>query len=66
MKIGNGDWIPDRLAELVVVGYAVFFLWEVARSSAHECAVSADHCPHSICLVEEGNDPDVRLTKITT
>jgi hypothetical protein len=29
----NGEWIADRLAELVVVGYAVFFLWAVARSS---------------------------------
>jgi len=33
MKNINGDWIADRLAELVVVGYAVFFLWSVARSS---------------------------------
>jgi len=27
----NSDWIPDRLADLVVLAYVLFFLWSLVR-----------------------------------
>jgi hypothetical protein len=29
----NSDWIIDRLADLLVLAYVLFFLWSVARVS---------------------------------
>jgi len=29
----NRDWIIDRLADTLVLAYALFFLWSVARVS---------------------------------